>query len=322
MARNESLDPAALSALVKEKALALGFSFVGICHSVSEGDKEFYQWWADQGFAADMFYLRAQKKRRRSLQEILPGARSAVVCALRFPGSLENLSADETKEKGKVARYAMQDDYHGRLLPMLNELAQFLDEQAGILPEQKSLSYVDTGAISERALASEAGLGWIGKNAMLIHPEEGSWFWIGEVITSAELSADEATTDHCGKCRRCIDACPTGAILEDLRAVDSRKCIAYLNIEHRGPIAKQFHKPMGNWLLGCDICQEVCPWNEHSLRHARKEIGAPPAEWLDLEEILTMKPEDFTKRFKSRAISRAKLAGLQRNAIIVKKNLE
>jgi epoxyqueuosine reductase len=304
---------------IKEKAFSLGFARVGICGESPQRDKEFYDWWTQQGFAADMHFLKQQRPRRQRLSEILPGAQAAVVCLMQFPGAPPEEFAPPAQNRthGKIARYAIHEDYHNTIEPKLAELAKFIDEVAGA----KSLAYIDTGAIPERSLAREAGLGWIGKNAMLIHPEDGSWFWIGEIITTAALSPDRPITDHCGKCRKCIDACPTGAILEDLRAVDSRKCLAYLNIEHRGEIASEFHKPMGEWLLGCDICQEVCPWNNHALKHGRKDLGPPATEWIAVDEILSLSQEEFKARYRTRAHSRAKYAGLQRNAGIVKRNL-
>lgn len=306
------------SSLVKQKALALGFHLCGVTGLLSRRNTEFHEWWVDQGFGAGMNFLRTQRERRKSLQEILPGAQAAVVVALRFPGAPDPLPEDfSTRAYGKIARYALHDDYHGRLLPLLEQLAKYIDTELNV---EGSLAYVDTGAVSERALAEAAGIGWIGKNAMLIHPEEGSWFWLGEVITRAALEPDAPLADRCGTCRRCLDACPTGAILEDLRAVDSRKCLAYLNIEHRGPIPAEFHKPMGDWLLGCDICQEVCPWNGQALRKARAGDGAPPVEYVPVDEILALTPEEFRARYKHRAVERARLAGLQRNAAIVKKN--
>lgn len=312
------MSPEALAASVKSKAHALGFSLAGVSGPVSRGEIEFHEWWVDQGFGADMHFLRRQRERRKSIEQILPGARSAVVVALRFPGGETSPPADrDQKAYGKFARYALHDDYHGRMLPLLEELARFIDEVAGV---EGSLAYVDTGAVSERALAASAGIGWIGKNAMLIHPEEGSWFWLGEVITRAALQPDSPLADRCGTCRRCIDACPTGAIYEGIRAIDSRKCLGYLNIEHRGPIPEEFHAPMGDWLLGCDICQEVCPWNGQALRKGRKEIGAPPVEYVAVDEILSLTAEEFRARYKHRAASRAKLDGLKRNAEIVKKN--
>ena len=153
---------------------------------------------------------------------------------------------------------------------------------------------------------------------MLIHPEEGSWFWIGEVITRAELIPDSPMADRCGKCRACIDACPTQAIFEGIRAIDSRRCLSYLNIENRGTIPKEFETKMDSWVLGCDICQEVCPWNQQTLRTGRKEIGAPPVELVSLDEIMNMTPEQFQHKYKKRAVSRPKLVGLKRNARAVK----
>jgi epoxyqueuosine reductase len=237
-----------------------------------------------------------------------------VVCALRFPSG-EKAALEDERPYGKIARYALHDDYHDRLLPMLSDLALALDSAAEVTG---SRAYVDTGPLSERAFASLAGLGWVGKHSLLINREEGSWLWLGEVVTRAELAPDEPSADHCGKCRRCLDACPTGAILEDLRAVDSRKCLSYWNIEHRGEVPKEFHKPMGNWLLGCDICQEVCPWNAQSARLGRPE---PAAEYVAIEEILSLTNEEFSRRYRGRAVERARLEGLQRNARIVKGNI-
>lgn len=313
-----SPSPYELSQFAKDKAKSLGFALCGITGALPRGQTEFYEWWVDQGFAAGMHYLKTQKKRRKSVEEILPGARSVLVCAMRFPGGPPSEPADlADRAYGKVARYALHEDYHNTILPLLEQLALALDGAGGV---SGSLAYVDTGALSERAFAAEAGLGWVGKNSLLIHPEEGSWFWLGEVITRAALTPDSPVADHCGKCRRCIDACPTGAIFEDIRAIDSRKCLPYWNIEHRGPIPENLRKPMGNWLLGCDICQEVCPWNAQASRKGRREIGAPPVEYIAADDLLTMSKEEFKASYKGRALARAKLEGLQRNAAIVKEN--
>lgn len=305
---------------MKQKAASLGFALCGITGPLPKGKKEFYEWWVDQGFGAGMHYLRVQKNRRKHIKALLPRARSVVICAMRFPGSSSEAPTDlEKRAYGKIARYANQDDYHDRILPLLQELAHTIDAAAGV---KESKAYVDTGPLSERAFAALAGVGWVGKNSLLIHPEEGSWFWLGEVVTAAELELDEPMADHCGKCRRCIDSCPTGAILENLRAVDSRKCLSYWNIEHRGEIPTELHKSMGQWLLGCDICQEVCPWNQHSLRKARSTLGEPPVEYVAVDELLLLTPEEFATRYKGRALERARLSGIQRNARIVKKNFE
>lgn len=315
--------PASLSAWAKAEAASLGFTLAGVAAPLPRRRTEFFEWWVNQGFGAGMHFLKRQQARRRSLGEILPGARAALVCALRFPGPDQAPGLDPATPEaaqgptGKVARYALHQDYHGRLLPLLEELARRLDAHAGTTG---SLAYVDTGALNERALAAQAGLGWVGKNAMLISPVEGSWFWLGEVVTRAALAPDEPMADHCGKCRRCLDACPTSAILEDLRAIDSRKCLSYWNIEHRGAIPVELHQPMGEWLLGCDICQEVCPWNEHASRKGRAEVGAPEALEIPLEEILALDAASFKEKYANTALARAKLEGLQRNARIVQKN--
>jgi epoxyqueuosine reductase len=178
---------------------------------------------------------------------------------------------------------------------------------------------VDTGPLSERAFAAQAGVGWVGKHSLLINREEGSWLWLGEVITRAELAPDAPSADHCGTCRRCVDACPTGAIVEGLRSVDSRKCLSYWNIEQRGEIPPELHRPMGSWLLGCDICQEVCPWNAQSERRGR---AAPPVEYVAADDLLALSPPELEARFRGKAAERARAEGLRRNALIVKKNFE
>lgn len=313
-----SASAAELSAFVKAKASSLGFALCGITGALPRRQREFYDWWVGQGFGAGMHYLRTQRGRRKHIKALLPGAQSVVVCAMRFPGGSVEAPADG-RLYGKVARYALHEDYHGQILPLLEQLALAIDGAAGVTG---SLAYVDTGALSERAFAAEAGIGWVGKNSLLLNREEGSWFWLGEVITRATLEFDARAVDHCGKCRKCIDACPTGAILEDLRAVDSRKCLPYWNIEHRGAIPSELHGAMGEWLLGCDICQEVCPWNAQSLRSGRVGVGEPPVEYIAVDEVLGLSVDGFKERFRGRAVERAKLEGLQRNARIVKKNLE
>ncbi len=306
-----------LTRRVKEEALRLGFSRVGIAREVPKERLDFYDWWVAQGFGADMSWLARHSEKKRDWSLLVPGARSAVVCLLRYPGS--SPPANPVSEPhGKLARYSVGEDYHHVLQPMLDRLANFL-RQSGATAAR---GFVDSGPVAERSLGALAGLGWIGKNSMLIHPEEGSWFWIGEVITSLELAPDAPIADHCGKCRRCLDACPTQAILEDKRAVDSRRCLSWLTIENRGPIPEEFHSAMGSWILGCDICQEVCPWNDHSLRKARQEIGAPQPELVPLREIDELSGEDFQKRYRHRAAGRPKREGLQRNAVIARKNLD
>lgn len=320
------------AALVKEKAKQIGFTLVGITGDIEARHVEFNDWWLASGHHASMHFLERQKERRRSIRNILPTAESVVVCALRFPGGapeprpLFQSAARAEAEKndsylGKVARYASGRDYHEEILAKLTSLAAFIDESSG-LAAGSSLAYADTGALNERALAAQAGLGWVGKNAMLIHPEEGSWMWLGEVLTSVRLQPDLPLPDRCGTCTKCMDACPTSAIIPGKRAVDSQRCIAFLTIEQRGEIAPALQAPIGDWLLGCDICQEVCPWNNASLRHGRKSIGAPEPEYLSLETIEGLDVDTFRAEVKKTALSRPKLEGLKRNAKIVRKNID
>ncbi|MGZ3650147.1 MAG: tRNA epoxyqueuosine(34) reductase QueG [Bdellovibrionota bacterium] len=311
------ISPEELTSFAKAKAESLGFALCGVTGALPRRQTEFYDWWVNMGFGAGMNYLRTQKNRRKHIKALVPGANSVVVCAMRFPGGASGVPADsDSRAYGKIARYALHSDYHDRILPLLEDLALALDGAAGT---RGARAYIDTGPLSERAFASRAGVGWVGKHSLLINREEGSWLWLGEVITAAKLAPDAPAADHCGKCRRCLDACPTGAIVEDLRTVDSRKCLSYWNIEHRGAIPGEFHKPMGDWLLGCDICQEVCPWNAQSERVGRE---APPVEYVAADDLLALTPEQFAERYRGRAVARAKLEGLQRNAKIVKKNFE
>ena len=303
---------------VKDKAKSIGFHLVAVASAKENSRHEFYEWWLQQGYGAGMDYLHYQKEKRRNPKHIHPHAKSIVVCALAFEEEKASTVDQEKKGHGKIARYAKGTDYHYTMKEKLQELASFIDVEKNIPAESKSLSYVDTGAISERSLGKEAGIGWIGKNSMLIHPKEGSWFYLGEVITAAKLQEDTPIADHCGVCRRCIDACPTGAILENLRAIDSRKCISYWTIEHRGDIPKEYHKKMGNWLMGCDICQEVCPWN--SLRLQKRRKHAPSTAFISLQEFSSMDKEQFRKKYAKTPLSRPKLEGLQRNAKILKEN--
>jgi epoxyqueuosine reductase len=269
------------------------------------------------GFHGDMHYLRQQKRRRESIEKILPGARSVVICAMRIPAGGAEPPADlGARAYGKVARYALHQDYHARLLPLLDRLGKEIDEKAGTT---RAHAYVDTGPVSERAFAAQAGIGWIGKHSLLINRDEGSWLWLGNVITRAELEPDPSATDHCGKCRRCVEACPTGAIVEHLRTVDARKCLPHWNIEQRKAIPPELHAPMGDWLLGCDICQEVCPWNERS---ARLGHDAPKVEYLAVDELLAATDEELAERFRGHAAERVEPPGLRRNARIVKRNFE
>jgi epoxyqueuosine reductase len=258
-----------------------------------------------------MGYLATDRARERRAEPrtILPSCRSILVVGMRhaLPG----------EESGpRIAAYAAGADYHQVILPRLEQLMGFLRPLAD--PSFDYRLYTDTGPILERDLAQRAGLGWIGKNTCLIHPQHGSYFLLGEALLSEPLELDDPiTVDHCGSCTRCLEACPTECILPD-RTLDARRCISYLTIEHRGPVPIVFRPAIGDWLFGCDVCQQVCPWNERFARSpatsdlAAAEPGSPPDPAAYLEGRIALK---------SSATARARRDGMARNAAIVLGNL-
>jgi epoxyqueuosine reductase len=315
------MDAAALSARIRERAREMGFDRVGIApvHPSAHGDA--YDRWVALGMHGEMGYLSREDAvaKRRDPTVLVPGARSAVVVALDYaPGDDDPAAADDPS-RAVVARYARGDDYHERMKARLIALQAWI--AAELLPAG-GRAYVDTGAVLERELASRAGLGWQGRNTMLIHPRRGSYFFVGEVLLDVELEYDAPfARDHCGTCRRCLDACPTGALLgrdpTGAPVMDARRCISYLTIELKGPIPRDLRPLIGNRVYGCDICQEVCPWN--SFAEPTSEPAFLAREGLDgarLVEWMTMTQEEFSRRFKDSPIKRTKRRGLLRNVAV------
>ena len=263
-----------------------------------------FEEWIARGHHATMRYLAKNRPARLDPHARFPWAKSAIV--ILVPYSPERPHASEGALSNHIARYALGDDYHDVLDGMLRELEAII---AQLVPSTKTWRYVDTGPLSDRALAAQAGLGWIGKNGMLINEEHGSYFFIGTLLTSLANDMNAASVaDRCGACTRCIDACPTTAILPD-RTVASEHCISYLTIEHRGAL----DHPLHDNAFGCDICQEVCPWNErpaepHPPFLARDEYRATP-----VTDLLRYEQADFSRLFRKSAIKRAKLEGMKRN---------
>jgi epoxyqueuosine reductase len=244
------------------------------------------------------------------------GVTHAIVVALSYGGD---------QPSGPVARYARGDDYHDIMWARLEELHRWIESRVG--REIRGRAYVDTGPLLERDLARRAGLGWFGKNTTLINPRAGSFFFLGALVVDLELAIDPPfTADHCGRCRRCIDACPTGALVEP-RVLDANRCISYLTIEHRGDIPAEFRPLIGELIYGCDVCQEVCPWNEKFALPLREEAFRPRVAIAGKDaptlarELLEMSDEDFRIAFEGSPMKRAKLAGLKRNAAVVLGNL-
>jgi epoxyqueuosine reductase len=274
--------------------LRLGASDLGDAHAAM------FASWIGQGHHASMSYLAKNAAIRTNPHERFPWAKSVI--SILVPYSPARPEASEDALSNHIARYALGDDYH-------DVLDRILRRFEDALPGVKTWRYVDTGPLSDRAYAAQAGLGWIGKNGMLISDEIGSYFFIGTLVTALENDLEsELVTDRCGTCTRCLDACPTSAILPD-RTLDSHRCISYATIEHKGPLDIGVH---GN-AFGCDICQEVCPWNRrapesHPAFLARDEYRATP-----ITDLLRMQQEDFSALFRKSAVKRAKLAGMQRN---------
>ena len=301
-----------LAALIKQHAKGLGFELVGIADASPARYRQYFRDWLDSGQAGSMDYLSRRFDERTDPATYLPGARSVVCVAMNYHVPLE---PPPTGPRGRVARYALGDDYHEHIKRKLYELADWFRAAA---PDAQTRCGVDTAPIMEKELAARAGVGWIGKNTCLINEAVGSWLLLGEVITTIDLPIDDPATDRCGTCRRCIDACPTQAITAPYQ-LDARKCISYLTIEHRGEIDPDLKTQISDWLYGCDICQDVCPWN------ARAAVTLNPALQprftsgsLDVDDVLNWTDRSVLRHS---AMKRVKLPVLQRNARIVYDNI-
>ncbi len=292
---------------VLTRAAELGFIACGITSLEPIPHAQELEAWLKSGRAGNMRYLHRQAKKRKNPQLADLDANRAVVVLDNYYSSDTNKPADSPR----LARYARGTDYHSVTLKRLQILAAFLRQNGAMIARP----YVDTGPIAERELAQRAGLGWIGKNTMLLRPGVGSWFFIGTVLTDLELETDPpATEDFCGSCTRCLDACPTQAFPEP-RVLDATRCISYLTIEHRGPIPADLEGSQGNWAFGCDICNEVCPWN---LRFAEETsvIEFRPRETLDgagPDYFERLDEATFLTRFGDTPLQRAGLEGMRRN---------
>lgn len=301
-----------LEALIKAQAFGLGFDLAGITALGPAATAAAFDDWLARGYEGEMSYMARTAEKRRDSRLPLEGMRSAVVVAMSYGGD---------QPPGPVARYARGADYHDVMIERLNALHRWLDARMGEHVGGKA--YVDTGPLLERDLARRAGLGWFGKNTTLINPRAGSFFFLGALVLDLALAADEPfASDHCGTCRRCLDACPTNALVEP-HVLDSTKCISYLTIELKGAIPEAMRPLIGDLVYGCDICQEVCPWNEKFALPLREDafrprpaIAGKDARTL-ARDILTMSEEDFRIAFKGSPVKRAKLSGLKRNAAVV-----
>lgn len=307
-----------LKSIIEAEASRLGFFLHGVTSPAPPPHLVVYEKWIDAGRHASMEYLatpRARAARSDPLQ-ILPQARSIVCLAAPYTPGISPKLENTDPLRGRVAAYALGDDYHDVFAPRLDLLVETL-QTALHRPTLRS-GYTDTGPLLERDLAQRAGLGWIGKNTCLIHPRYGSYFLLSEILVDAELEPDAPfQTDHCGTCTRCIDACPTGCILPD-RTIDAGRCISYQTIENKGVIDAQIRPVMENWIFGCDICQNVCPWNQRFARLPSDPGLAPRPERQnpDLQQELRLSEEAFREKFRGSPIRRAKRRGYLRNVAV------
>jgi len=305
---------------IKEQAKELGFDLCGITSPDPPPHFNNYMEWLSEGFHGNMEYMNKERARncREDPKNIFPECKSIIVLAENYYLS-DDVSCEEKNNTGKIARYAWGKDYHNLLASKLETLVDFIE----VLTKKtvKHRIYVDTGPLLERELAQRAGLGWIGKNTMLINPDIGSWTFLAEVMLDLKLPYDKPyLVDRCGSCTLCIDSCPTKAISIDTRGIDSRKCISYLTIEHKGLVDLDKRSFVDDWLFGCDICQEVCPWNQRFAQTKDDSNKKEALTALNLSELLDMDEEQFSKKFNERPIKRTKRVGLIRNASLILSN--
>lgn len=300
-----------------------GFELVGIAPVDDAPELEYFPQWIADGYAGEMKYLEARDEqgrlKRASLAHAAPWARSVIVCALNYNTAQPYSTQTTDSSRGWISRYAWgQQDYHESVMPRLRQVETALKNASG--PGLVTRCYVDTGPIVERVAAKYAGIGWIGKNTCLINQKLGSWFFLGVILTSLELESGLPAPDRCGSCTRCIDACPTDALIAPYQ-LDSNKCIAYLTIEKRGTIPEEIRGGIGRHVFGCDICQDVCPWNRKAPAtnaaefQPRAELVNPALDWL-----AEMSAEQFSKTFRGSPVRRTKRVGLRRNAVIAMGN--
>jgi epoxyqueuosine reductase len=305
-------DVARLSDNLKAEARRIGFELAGICPAVAPAGVLRLDEWLSQGYAGQMHYLADRHAAYQHPRSVLDGVRSIVMLAMNYRTAEPEAPAPG---KGRVSRYAWGDDYHTLIRGRLNELTEFLRAR---VPGSVARGVVDTAPLMERDLAQLAGLGWIGKNTLLLNRQMGSWFFLAALLTDVELVYDSAQeTDHCGTCRACLDACPTAAFPAPY-VLDARRCISYLTIELREQVPEPLRKGMGDWLFGCDICQDVCPWNRRA-PESLEPAFAPASERnpVDLAELFFWSEEDFRRQFRGSPLLRAKRRGLLRSAAIV-----
>jgi epoxyqueuosine reductase len=302
---------------IKARARALGFELVGIARAAPADGFADLQLWLEQGFAGEMAYMTRYEEARRHPSSILAEVRSVIMVGMNYlvrDAEAERAERRTNAPSGRVARYARGEDYHAVLRRRLNQLLEWIQRE---VTDCRGRGVVDTAPLLERDFARRAGLGWFGKNTMLLNKQLGSYFFLGALLLDLDLQPDLAhETSHCGTCTACLDACPTQAFPKP-GVLDSRRCISYLTIELKGPVPVELREPMGDWVFGCDVCQEVCPWNRKAPATAEPAFQPQPElEPVKLIELLGLSEAEFRHRFRDTALMRAKRRGLLRNAAI------
>lgn len=327
------MQPSALSRLIKLEAQRLGFELVGITTPAPPPHFDVYKSWLVAGRHGEMAYLATDRalQRRSDPHLIMADCQSILILGARYPApqktlpSTSNLPQDASPgtspRHGRIAAYAWGADYHQVLPELMRKLVEFIESQVG--HQVPNRSYTDSGPLMERELAQRAGLGWIGKNTCLINPSGGSYYLLSEILLSLELEADAPfQADRCGSCTRCVNACPTGCILPN-RTLDARRCISYLTIELKNAIPDALRRFLSNWIFGCDICQQVCPWNQRfSSADVLQAFSPRPVTYNpDLIAVLELSAATFNQIYKDSPVLRAKRRGYLRNAAIALGNL-
>ncbi len=314
----------ALAEQIAQKSRQLGFDLIGIAPAVRPKEAAFYRQWLEKGFAGEMAYMSRHIEKREDCRLLFPPARSIIVCGMSYhPGKAISphvpvfiTGKDEKpgRATGYIAAYARGDDYHDYLKSRLFSLLDFIRQESDLPVNAKVC--VDTAPLLERLHAYYAGLGWIGKHGGLIHPRYGSWFFLGEILVDLDLPYNSPQADRCGECRRCLDACPSGALLGP-RLLDARRCLSYLTIEYHGTIPNALRPALGNAVFGCDRCQSVCPWNR-AASPGRADAFLPRKGLLapGLDQLAAISQEDFSRLFRNSPLKRTQLQGLLRNTAV------
>jgi epoxyqueuosine reductase len=312
------LGPGLTSAGIKQQALALGFDLCGIAPAADLPELAFFRTWLARGYAGEMAYLHRSAEQRADVRRVLPSAQSVIVTGTSYNTDAPYSTESADPDRAHIARYAWGDDYHEVIGGRLDALLTWMREQT---PQPfDARAYVDTGPVQERVYAQHAGVGWIGKNTCVINADVGSWIFLAEIICSLPLEYDEPALDRCGDCTLCIEACPTHA-LTGPGVLDATRCISYLTIEQRGPIPDVLADAVGAHIYGCDICQEVCPWNQTAPVSEDPAWRARPV-WRDarLSALASLSDDELRKAMRGSAMTRTKVSGMRRNLAVARRS--